>query len=169
MHAHKFRHPAEVEEEHWKERLVAFTFPSLAQFFFWYYGRKVKKYLKEVCPGNRMSFIGKYKRNLINFKETSRYVKSTFLYVMFDGIVIMVFVNYEISPSNRAFIYHVTRLGFFHIYLHIILPSCIQIPTEPVETTVPRITKFYVRKPAVLEPRRPTDLWTSTSKEVYKG
>ena len=114
----------------------------------------VRRAISGLCPAKKMSCIGKYQRNVLNWNDTV-YI---FVYFCMGALVnlfcVSMFTKFEtiLQPEMIFFLstlFWVTLLELPFLYLTIKLNTTV-IPCVKV---VPIITEFYVLKPS-LEPRR---------------
>jgi hypothetical protein len=89
-----------------KGRIATLVAPFLTQFFNIYLTRKVSIYLKGICPRKRMSNLGRYRRNLLTFEETSRCLTHWWICSIVEGLVIIAGMCSVISPTMVFWLYH---------------------------------------------------------------
>ena len=143
--------PLEADEEGVKGRIMALAYPFIAEVFNQYYSRKVTNYLRKLCPNRRMSCIGKYRRNLLSFRDMSKYISSWAAYSVVQGSVMIAAMIFGSSKVSSTLVFWMHNLGaflfidFFHgvfTPLHMTLPSRGKRPS------------FTRRRQDWLEPRR---------------
>ena len=79
--------------------------------------------MKEMCPNQDMTKLGKYRRNLITFKENSRYLMAWSLF----SITLFLFTIYTIntttlSPSTIFWVYNIAYFTFYEIFHGLVIP-----------------------------------------------
>jgi hypothetical protein len=89
-----------------KGRIATLIFPFLAQFFNVWHTRKVSLYLKGICPRKRMSSLGRYRRNLLTFEETTKCITYWSICAIVEGLIIIAGMSSAISPSMVFWLYH---------------------------------------------------------------
>ena len=132
---------------------VAFTFIGLV--YVGYITWKESRFLNRMCPNKKMACIGRYKRNVIGYKETAIMFVICSLKGILDVSMFVIFTNYRISP-RAAFhldsiiwlaVYELLPLGFTTYLNSREIPFC----SEPEEHST-----FYVHSHNKLVPRRPS-------------
>ena len=141
---------------HRKGRLIQITFDLVSLFIIFDLNRRTNNWVKRNCPNQRMSCIGKYRRNLINMRETLWYFyfeKSLYLMELCN---VEMSSYFEMSASNVFWLYNtlyliqsVGRIGFNFLIIRTIRTA----QQHPAENK--RLGGFYVSQPKLLEPRRP--------------
>ena len=122
--------------------------------FVLYLTAKCKRKLDAFGPKSKLSCIGKYRRNVIDFRETA----AMSLLLSFLGIldVVLTLVYTELNLDPRAVFYidsfiWIFLFGLFSLACSIFLSSRpLPFTSEPLPRPL-----FYVIPPSVLEPRRP--------------
>ena len=120
-----------------------------------YNTHKANKLLGRLCPQEKMSCIGQYRRNVINYRTTAKMSIFWSLMAVLDVVVVGFNSSYNISPKSVFyvdtaiwFILFELLPFFFTIYLSFIeIPFCRE---EPVRRQI-----FCVHQTKVLIPRRP--------------
>ena len=102
---------------------------------------KVHKYTSGICPNGRMGSIGKYRRNLIDFQDNSRYIYCWGLSFMFN--LSLGFI--DISPRTRFWMGRLTCLILIWFVHGLVLPLSMETPWKSKREYVP--ASFYVHKP----------------------
>jgi hypothetical protein len=137
-------------------RLSVLAFCFLVEFCNQYLSHKVDRYKKCVCPKGNMATWGKYRRNLIGYKETSRYNTFWVIVSLLSTAIIVTssFVKTAmLSPTNVFWIHNLITFTFTDIFHGLVIPMKMTIPWKSTnQRTV--TSNFYIRKPVVLEPRR---------------
>jgi hypothetical protein len=89
-----------------KGRIASLVYPFLAQFYNLWYTRKVSLYLNGICPRKRMSSLGRYRRNLLTFEETSKCITYWSICSIVEGLIIIAGMSSAISPTMVFWLYH---------------------------------------------------------------
>ena len=131
--------------------------PFLQVVYTIYLSGKATRFMKKHCPHNKMSSIGRYKRNLMSHVETTMMAIMGNLLGIWENFVHFLLRFFNISPEAAFIVENMLWLilGEGTIFLLTVVLSLRDIPTN--EET-PRRTKFYVHIPGALEPRRPPSL-----------
>ena len=132
--------------------------------FMKYLAWRVKRFLRGHCPGQKMSCIGKYKRNVINFKQTIFWLLCWQVNLLLDfPFQSFLEADQVLSKQSKFFIW--TTKGVFMNECSIFLGLASEVPDT--KSRLVRPGSFYVRSP-VLEPRRP---WQSEREQltVFEG
>ena len=133
---------------------MTLIYPCIDEIFNQYLSRKVSSYLNGICPKRRMSCIGNYRRNLIFFEETSRYVSWWALFFILQGTVIIIAMTLDSHTltSNMVFwIHNILAFAFIDIFHGIIIPLKMTIPPSTIPTPRQQTSRST---PLSLEPRR---------------
>ena len=136
--------------------LVPMIFPLIIMFVCKYLTFKVTRFMRGICPNNRMSSIGSYRRNLLTLEDTCKYLQYWVLWACVDPL--LVYYSYinpiiPLSPNVVAAIPNFLNfivIGFFYGF---VLPIRMKIPWNPLNKSK-NSRPFYVRQEK-LEPRRP--------------
>ena len=127
------------------------AFQLIMMCFTVYNNWRVKMFLSKKCPRNTLSCIGKFKRNVLSFKQTTVWV----LFLCFSGLssllvfLLASFILESLSTEQMFWIWNIRSFLCFE-GLHFVLPLFLKIPSN-VEITRP----FFITKSKRLEPRRP--------------
>jgi hypothetical protein len=141
------------KDKSWTDSLKTGILWTNALLFKIYFNVRVNRLCSGIFPGKKMCAIGKFRRNILNFRENYN------LAVYFIcGSLINLFLNHalralDLEPKLMFYIkfcFWVTYLDLPLLYLTI-TSSLYDLPS--VKET-PRLTKFYVYKPS-FQPRRP--------------
>ena len=143
-------------------------------FFVLYFSWKTKRLLKTFGPNNKMTCIGKYRRNAVNYRESA---VASVAWSMFNILDVSLVAACKYLNLGRNTIFFVDRFMWvilFEIFSFFIMCKicCREMPchSEP-----PKPAQFYVHSPLVLVPRRPPDplipflLAPTRSKEKGRG
>ena len=161
----------EEERANRGSRFAILMFPFLVECFNRFFCWKVRKYLAGICPRKRMSCIGKYRRNLIDFEQTSRYSTCWVMFSWMEFVLLMLLTHYknEMSSQTIFWAWNIPLFVFIDIINGIVLPLTVAVPAKEKQKPDRRV-EFYTRKPRVLEPRRPSDMECSrkSRKQIRK-
>ena len=124
-----------------KRKAVSLFFVFLATTYNKLLSYKVHKYLSGICPNGRMGSIGKFRRNLIDFKDNSRYVYCWGLSFIADFSLGFL----DISLKTRFWIGRLTSLILVWLVHGLVLPLCMETPWKSKKECVP--ASFYVHDP----------------------
>ena len=111
---------------------------------------RVKRFLKGQCPNQKMSCIGKYKRNVINFQQTTYWMLFWQVSLLLD-IPFQSFLEQDQALSKQAKFLIWNAKGVFLNECFIFVQLTIKVPSTETKLTQPG--QFYVRNP-ISEPRR---------------
>ena len=129
---------------------------------------KVRKYASGICPNGRRGAFGKYRRNLIDFEENSRYISYWMVYLSIGAAISQVTTMIPgVSPVTDFRIAHGGFLTFVWFFHGLILPLKMKIPWK---SKWPRKTSpFYVHKPLLpwMCPRTTTPPHPSRSTSMH--
>ena len=123
--------------------------------FMKYMAWRVKRFLTDHCPNKKMSCIGKYRRNMIDFQQTTYWLICWQVNILLD-IPFQSFLEADqvLSKESKFLIW--TTKGVFLNECFILTQLAIEAPDRKLKLVHPG--QFYVRSP-ILEPRRP---WQNT-------
>ena len=135
-----------------KGLLFSFGFNAIAYVF--YLGSRSKRLIKIMCPGSKMSCIGLYKRNVLDYRETAVLSVAWAVMNMFYAVNIELYKYLDLSPKAAFFID-----TFYYIFVFEIITISIIFALSsrdfPVHTPPCQVQQFYVTFPSVLVPRVP--------------
>ena len=150
--------PLQTEEKNISRRIETLVYPFLAEATNQYFSWKARVYIHGVCPNKRMSCIGKYRRNLMSFAETSLYLSCWAGYSVLEGAVVIVamVIGSPGSTSTLVFwIHNFLAFAFIDVFHGIYIPLSMTLPSS-LPTRNKR--KLHPCASGPLEPRR---CWTS--------
>ena len=132
-----------------------FIWGFVAIAYVFYLSSRCHRLMKAMCPGKKMSCIGRYKRNVLSYRETCAWSIAWSFNSMLSPVITRLLKNMEISP--RAVIMIDTfYYEFSYQVVTLIIVFILSKRDLPVHSQPPKITHFYVhRPPKLLEPRRP--------------
>ena len=137
------------EKSSLKKILVMTVSSCLATVLRLFISLRVRRYISGICPNGRMAAIGKYRRNLIDFEENSRYILFWAIYA--SSVVTLrktAMMFPEISPVTIYRIGHGTALVFIWLFHGLLLPLSMKIPWKSKHPR--KASQFYVQKPVLL-------------------
>ena len=128
--------------------------PFIVSAYTLYICRRVREYLRGICPKNSMAMLGKYRRNLLDWTQNSRMVHVwTFFAAIFAVIFAVISMFTEYSNQNPSVIFWIMHgIGFVLICIvhGLLLPLSMKIPWKCDREDS---SQFYVNRPKVLEAR----------------
>ena len=143
-----------VAENLYKRMAIRLVVPFLQIVAIVLLTRKSKRFLKDLCPHNKMSLIGKHQRNLMTFMETATIAIFWNIKQMFEVYLQVHFRNHNFSPVSAFYTESTFMLVFSDVPI-LIWTVVLSLRDIPSNDAPPKATKFYVRMPCSLEPRRP--------------
>ena len=155
------------EHEYLKTRLASWVFPCLVQYFNWHNSRRTRSFLEGFCPRGRMSCLGRYRRNLLTYTETSNIVLYLALLNLTESGSMMLFSgSIPLQPEAVFLCYNSIWFLGFGLIIGVLLPHSIEpmlLPNHGTTLARRQKTGFYSsRRSKVLEPRRPPDVSLKT-------
>jgi hypothetical protein len=141
-------------DSHLKQDLIQIAFVTIDLVFIKYFNWRIDRFRLGFCPGNKMSCIGVYKRNVICLKDTTKMLNV----LLFHAIVYTVaprtifeHLDQTLSPITIYWIWNIRGI-MFDMFVFF-LPFSFELPDDTIYEK--QTSTFYVRKlPHVLEPRR---------------
>ena len=115
-----------------ERRLVAVSFYCLDLFVLVYFSSRVNKFLRGLCPNGRMSCIGNYKRNVLDFAQTFYLVLVGVVFSIFKIVTILVIEDnsFHLPKKTTFWIWNVVEMvcneGFYFFtipFLIVVRPS----------------------------------------------
>ena len=97
-----------------------------------------------------MTWIGKYRRNLITFRENSFYLLSWGLCSVYISVLTLVCVRQNVAPKVVFWLYNSVQLVFIDIGHGLVIPWRMGIPWRAELDDKERPKQFYVLKPPEL-------------------
>ena len=98
----------------------------------------------------KMTWIGKYRRNLITFRENSFYLLSWGLCSAYISVLTLVCVRQNVAPKFVFWLYNSVHLVFVDIGHGLVIPWRMVIPWRAQQDDKERPKQFYVLKPPEL-------------------
>ena len=98
----------------------------------------------------KMTWIGKYRRNLITFRENSFYLLSWGLCSAYISVLTLVCVRQNVAPKFVFWLYNSVHLVFVDIGHGLVIPWRMGIPWRAQQDDKERPKQFYVLKPPEL-------------------
>ena len=118
-------------------------------FIFAVYARiiscRVDTFISGICPNGRRGSIGKYRRNLIDFKTNAKLLYLWFIFVSLIMVARIMSKTFPtISPTTNFWIYNGGNLVFIWFFHGILLPLSMDIPWKSQRQK--KGSSFYVRE-----------------------
>ena len=93
-------------------------------FYVVFFARNIKRFMARLCPGGKMSCVGKYPRNMLNFKTSVKLALAWGFFPIFRQFVLLAYAHLgeEVSPE---YIFYIDTLlwalcsDVFYTYLHL--------------------------------------------------
>ena len=151
-----------MDQNNVKQAGAALALPFMASAYTIYFCHRVRKYLRGICPKNKMAMLGKYRRNLLNWSQNSRMVHAWTVFT----VISMSTLYSNHNPSVIFWIHHVTYFVLICLIHGLFLPLSMEIPWK---CDIKKCRPFYVNRPKVLEPRGcqlPTSFTSTTPSET---
>ena len=135
--------PIEQNKDTVKKPLIGAPFFFIPFIFCKLMNYKVKRYIFGFCPKGSMAAIGKYRRNLIDFRENLNFIDFWTVWVVWLLAIRIGFVIYpDRTPRQVFYTHHGTYLLFVWFFHGLVLPLSMKIPWKyPRKETV---SSFYV-------------------------
>ena len=145
--------PAEQKPIIYQGLFLIWGFVSISYVI--YLSSRSKRFIKAMCPGEKMSCIGRYKRNVLSYRETCAlsiaWSFNAMLYPVLTGILKKMYISPRAVFMIDTF-YYVLTYQFITLLIVVILSK----RDFPVHSKPHKISHFYVHSPPrLLEPRRP--------------
>ena len=131
-----------------------FTFGLNTLLFVFYLSSRSRRLIKGMSPRSKMSSIGLYKRNFLDYQETLALSIAWSILAMLYGVIIELYKYFKLSPEHAFFIDTFCFIFVFEVFTLSIVFT-LSYRDIPVFTKPPKIRQFYVHLPANLVPRRP--------------
>ena len=134
--------------------------PLISPFLVWifciYWKFKTNRYLHRMCPQQKMSSIGKFRRNFTTFEQTTQFISINFFYgFVHQGLLFGLLQAFSFKPETNFLLANICDYLYMDIYHGIVLPMFMEIPPTVSQNKQRRAADFFVQKPQFLEPRRP--------------
>ena len=147
--------PLEASANSIKGRVVMLAFASITGGYNQYYSWRVRSYLRGVSPRARYFSLGRYRRNLLSFQQTSACLSAMILFAFFKlglSLIPLLVAPPGLSPKAMFWLNNGSIFLYINILHGVILPMKMEVP--PAHKEVARRTQFYVRSPGLPCPRR---------------
>ena len=150
----------ELAEPHFKRMIIRIIGFINMIFCVLLFSQRARKIIKGHCPDKKMSSIGKYRRNLIDFDDTLALSIISSIIGMWPILWLLEYniyfkqTQYTLSPKDVFTVESLFDLFYSEGFISI-LTFALSLRDVPVTKEAPRQTIFYVRSPKGLEPRRP--------------
>ena len=112
----------------------------------------MRAYLRGVSPRARYSSLGRYRRNLLSFQQTSACEYALILFAIFKlGLSVIPLVVLPPGPTPKAIFWlnNGSIFLFYNILFGVCLPLVMEVPPANKEV----VRQFYVRSPGLPCPR----------------
>ena len=150
----------ELAEPHFKRMIIRIIGPLNMLVCVLWFSRRARKIMKGHCPDKKMSSIGRYRRSLIAFDETVALSIFSSIIGMWPGLWLLEYniyfkqTQYMLSPQDVFTVESLLDLFYTEGSISV-FTFALSLRDIPVSKESPRRTRFYVRSPKSLEPRRP--------------
>ena len=122
-------------------------------FFTLYANKRVSTLLKGLCPKGKMACIGKYRRNMIDYREARMFSLFTYCILIVDVVLVVVYDRFDLDPKLAFHINSVVMVLLIEtVYFGIVLK--LSMKTIPEKEDPMHVTRFYARTQEYLIPRR---------------
>ena len=148
--------------------LLSLVFPLIITAYKQLITYKVRKYVSGLCPNGRRGAFGKYRRNLIDFEENSRYISYWLVYAAIASTIRNLANMFPcISPVTVFRLANGDNLVFLWLFHGLILPLNMKIPWKSKSPR--KASSFYVHKPLLpwIYPRTTTPPHPSRSTSLH--
>ena len=138
--------PIDRSTNYLKKAGAALAMPFIVSAYTLFFCQRVRSYLRGICPKNNMAMLGKYRRNLLDWRQNWRMVH---VWTLFTVISMSTLYSNQ-NPSVIFWIHHLIYFVLICLIHGLFLPLSMKIPwkCDREETR-----HFYVNRPKVLEPR----------------
>ena len=127
---------------------------ALMVFYMVRFNNRVKKYIHDNCPRQRMSCIGKYKRNVIGLKTT--YTTALALHCFTFAIKFFRQPTKYLSVSNAFLVNYIVLDSFIYLFAFCVFLYARRQDIPDREDAKSQVD-FYLSKNRPLQPRRPNN------------
>ena len=142
----------------WRKNVMPLFSPFLVWTTCMYYKFKTNQYLRRICPQQKMFILGNFRRNFITFEQTTQFMHVYFFYgIVHYGIFFSLVQAFSLEPQTNFLLSIISDYLYMNIFLGIVLPMIIEIPPTLNTNRQGDAADFFVRKPQLLEPRRPEE------------
>ena len=129
--------------------VVMFNFVS----FTLYSNKRVSTLLKCLCPKGKMACIGKYSRNMIDYREARSFSLFTYCILIVDVVLVVIYDRLDLDPRLAFHIDSVVMVLLIEtVYFGTVLK--LTLKTIPEKEDLLDVTRFYARTQENLIPRR---------------
>jgi hypothetical protein len=142
-------------DSHLKVDLIHLAFLAIDLFFTKYIDWRIDRFLSGFCPGNKMSCIGVYKRNVISVRDTSTMLHVLIFWQFYIVVSRTLFEHLDKTFSTITIYWIWSIRGVLFDIVVFFLSFSFKLPDDTTYENK-HTSAFYVRQPPrVLEPRRP--------------
>ena len=118
-----------------------------------YSNKRVSTLLKGFCPKGKMACIGKYRRNMIDYKEARAFSLFTYCILIVDVVLVVIYDRFDLDPKLAFHIDSVVMVLLIEtVYFVIVLK--LSLKTIPEKEDALDMTRFYARPQEGPIPRR---------------
>ena len=107
--------------------------PLFSPFLVWttckYFKFETKQHLLRICPQQKMSIVGKFRRNFITFGQTTQFMNVYFFHgILQYGIFFRLVQTLSFQPQTNFMLANISDFLYINIFLCIFLPMVMEIP-----------------------------------------
>ena len=149
-----------IDNEPHKKNLVLvyginLIYGFISTVYVFYLAFRCIRFTKTMCPGKKMSCIGKYKRNVLSYGDTVALSVAWNTNTMLFPVFMEFLEHLHISPK-AVFLVDTFYYVFTYEIVTLLIVFTLSNRDFPVHSAPPKISQFYVHSPPnLLEPRRP--------------
>ena len=144
-----------ADHDVWRKDIMPLISPFLVWTWCLYWKFKTNRYLHRICPLQKMTKIGKFRRNFTTFEKTMQFIHMYFFYVLVRGLSFALFQAFSFDPQTNFLLKNLSDYLYMDVYHGIFVPLIMEIPPTLRMNRRRNATDFFVRRPKFLEPRRP--------------
>ena len=133
---------------------LAFYFIITCQMYD--FNRRTKRFMRGLCPNETNNCIRKYRRNLVNMKETLSYDMSWYMIVFLEYMSVLFFSKLDLDP-NIVFVTHNIFVFILYFIQHLYFINHFLLSYTELLSKKRGIhnSSFFGSNQQVLQPRRP--------------
>ena len=137
-------------------------------FFVLYLSRKSKILVARLCPRQNRSCIGKYGRNAIDYRQTSRLSVALSLIFITNAVKIALFYTVKLAPQTVFLLDSMEWIILCEIPF-LCVSMVLMVKEMPKKVSHQNETPFYVHMPGILVPRRPPNEMNAQAPMAHLG
>ena len=138
----------------WRFEFQQIGLPVLELLWIFWFKWRVARFMRDLCPRNKRSCIGVYRRNVITFNQTFNFMLFWCFYSSFDFLLQSNLWKLDGIYSRTTLFWIWNAKGFiFTDLLQFFLPFTLYIPSKEKRAT--KTPTFFVTYPSTIKPRRP--------------